>query len=79
MKRGTDHLWTLVRYRGDIAIYATCNCGYSYLCSGNKRNEDGSWSFEQEVKWLSNYCPNCGARKKRVTENVECNSRYRFE
>jgi len=70
MKRGTDHEWQIVQYKGDIALYARCKCGYRYACSQSKRAPDGTWTFEQEVRWLHNYCPQCGARKLRYNENV---------
>ena len=62
--RGIDHSWEIRRYHGDIALYAHCRCGFNYACSSNKRNEDGTWSLEQEVTKLYHYCPNCGAHKK---------------
>ena len=72
MKRGTDHHWQLVQYKYDIAIYALCKCGYHYACSGNKRNDDGSFSLEQVVDpcRLFPYCPVCGARKKTYSTEV---------
>jgi len=69
MKRGTDHNWETRKYRGDMAIYAHCHCGFEYCCSSSKRNDDGSWSFMQIITKLYRYCPNCGARKK--TYNLE--------
>lgn len=68
MKRGTDHNWEIRRYKGDTAWYAHCKCGYQYACSQRKRNNDGTLSFENEIGWLGNYCPNCGARKKWYNE-----------
>ena len=70
-KRGTDHTWQLIKYGGDLAIYVECKCGFSYACSDSKRNEDGSWSFEQEVNYLYPYCPYCGARKKWQSKEIE--------
>ena len=37
MKRGTDHNWEIRRYRGDIALYAHCKCGFFYSCSTHKK------------------------------------------
>lgn len=68
MKRGTDHSWQTVKYRGDIAIYARCKCGFRYNCSSSIRNEDGSWSLKQQITFLYRYCPSCGARKKWYNE-----------
>ena len=78
-KRGTDHVWQIVKYAGDISLYARCKCGYHYACSKNKRNPDGTWSFEQEISHLYPYCPVCGARKKRYTEEVQKIDKYAFE
>ena len=61
--RGIDHNWQVCKYIDDIALYARCKCGYYYRCSSNKRNEDGTWSLEQETTKLYHYCPNCGAHK----------------
>ena len=68
MKRGTDHSWQVRKYRGDIALYAHCKCGFQYYCSSSKRNEDGTWSVEQVITNLYQYCPHCGARKKWYNE-----------
>lgn len=62
--RSIDHHWEIRKYNGDIALYAHCRCGFEYACSSNKRKLDGSFSFEQEIDSLYNYCPNCGAHKK---------------
>ena len=79
MKRGTDHNWEIRRYKGDIAWYAHCRCGYEYHCSKDKRNEDGTWSFKQEIRWLYSYCPYCGARKKRYNEEPIKMEKTRYE
>ncbi len=79
MKRGTDHTWKIVKYKDDIALYAKCKCGYRYVCSKNKRNEDGSWSFEQEINLLHRYCPYCGVRKKYYDDNVINIEKYSWE
>ena len=44
MKKGRriDHAWNIRKYKGDLALYAHCSCGFQYACSSNKRNEDGS-------------------------------------
>lgn len=78
-KRGTDHSWKLVRYKGDIAIYGLCGCGYRYRCSTNKQSPDGAFSVEQEVTRLYPYCPMCGARKKRYSDSIEKINRFSFE
>jgi len=62
--RGINHFWEIRKYCGDLALYAYCPCGFFYPCSSNKRKEDGTLSFEQEIAILYHYCPNCGAHKK---------------
>lgn len=81
MKKGRkkDHVWQIVRYKGDIGLYARCKCGYCYHCSQFKIKEDGSPSFEQEITKLYNYCPNCGARKKWYNDNIIKINKYTFE
>lgn len=78
MKRGTDHSWEIHEYLGDIAWYAHCKCGFEYACSKSKRNNDGTWSVEQEIDWLAYYCPNCGARKKWYNSEIIKINKYRF-
>ena len=78
MKRGTDHTWEIRKYKGDIMLYAHCKCGYEYGASASKRNPDGTWSVEQYISHLFHYCPECGARKKRMTALVKEN-RMRWE
>ena len=75
-KRGTDHIWQLVKYGGDIAIYARCKCGFCYPCSRNKILEDGTCSLEQVPTVFYLYCPNCGARKKWRTNDIEKKKSY---
>lgn len=75
-KRGTDHNWQIVKYKGDIALYAKCKCGFHYCCSSAIRNIDGSWSIKQKITKIYPYCPYCGARKK--TYNNEINKINKF-
>ena len=74
MKRGTDHNWEIRCYKGDIAWYAHCRCGYEYNCSRFKKG-----SLAREISWLSNYCPYCGARKKRYNEEPIKMEKTRYE
>ena len=79
MKRGTDHNWEIVKFNGDIALYALCKCGFRYPCSSSTQNTDGSWSPKQEVTKIYPYCPLCGARKKRYSADVVKLDRYSWE
>lgn len=78
-KRGTDHRWQLIEYKGDMAIYARCKCKYHYDCSRSKREEDGSWSIKQYPTIFYPYCPCCGARKKYYTDKIEKVDIHEFE
>ncbi len=78
-KRGKDHKWFICKYTGDLAYYARCECGFKYACSASKRKEDGTWSFEQELKPLYNFCPKCGARKKWYNEEVVKIDKFVYE
>lgn len=62
MKRGTNHTWKILRYKGDIALYAKCKCGFQYQCSN---------SMEQKIETLYYYCPHCGAKKKWITDIIK--------
>lgn len=76
-KRGTDHIWELIKYRGDMAIYAKCLCGFRYNCSHNKINADGQLVVEADT--YCPYCPHCGARKKWHTDDIQKIDKYSFE
>lgn len=67
--RKKDHVWKLVKFRGDIAIYALCSCGFCYACSNLKKGE----MIQVEIKEESfyRYCPNCGARKTLRTDDIK--------
>ena len=73
-KRGTDHTWQIVKYKGDIALYAKCKCGYRYVCS-----ENAGTSLKQMVVKIFPYCPVCGARKKYYIDAVMRVNKYSFE
>ena len=68
MKRGTDHEWIVIKYKGDGAVYARCKCGFEYNCGKSKGLKDGSFSMTQYPAVMYQYCPWCGARKKRYNE-----------
>ncbi len=79
--RQIDRHWEIRRYKGDIALYAHCKCGFNYCCSSNKRNEDGSWSFEQYINLnkIFHYCPNCGAHKKWYSNEIKKINKFQWE
>lgn len=80
LKRGTDHSWKLVKYKGDIAIYAKCKCKYHYNCSrGGVGSNNSGDVFKQKPSIFYPYCPMCGARKKWYTEEIEEINKYEFE
>lgn len=60
MKRGTDHVWELVKYATDAAFYFRCKCGFHYPCAEKLNDPYRAYP----------YCPNCGARKKWHTTEV---------
>lgn len=79
--RQIDRIWEIRKYKDDLALYAHCKCGFEYYCSSNKRNEDGSWSFEQEINpyKIYHYCPNCGAHKKWYSYFIQKIDKSRWE
>lgn len=79
MKRGTNHDWVVIRYKGDVAIYARCKCGFEYDCGKSKRLEDGSFSITQYPAIMYQYCPWCGVRKKRYNEEPIKLEKFRWE
>ena len=79
-KRGTDHTWQLVKYKGDIGIYSKCKCKYHYPCSRSGVEEDGSRNPLRQVPTIFYpYCPYCGARKKWYTNDIKKIDKYEFE
>lgn len=69
--RGKDHVWQLVKFKGDIAIYAKCSCGYRYLCK-NPMNTNAAYLFY-------NYCPYCGSRKTRYIPTIKKIEKFSWE
>lgn len=70
-KRGTDHSWKLVKYKGDVGIYARCKCKFHYICLNPMNNNE-------DYKFYS-YCPICGARKKWYSKDIRKIDKYSFE
>lgn len=79
MKRGTDHEWRVIKYKGDLAVYAKCKCGFEYNCGRSKRMEGGPLSIKQFPTVMYPYCPYCGARKKRYNEEPQKVDKYQWE
>ena len=78
-KRGTDHTWRVIKYKGDMAIYARCKCGFEYNCGTREHLDDGTLGFSQVPTFFYRYCPNCGAKKKWRTEYIKKIGKYRWE
>ena len=66
VKRGTDHKWEIIRYKGNMALYARCKCGFEYRCSRTEFIEsvDGSKSSKEHIAIIYPYCHCCGAKKE---------------
>jgi hypothetical protein len=75
MKKGRkkDHVWKFIKYKGDMAIYAQCRCGFSYECY--KQN---GLTFIPDPYRLYPYCPVCGSRKKRYNPEVVKVDKFRW-
>lgn len=72
--RQIDHIWQLVKYKGDACIYSRCSCGFRY-------NVSNTIKLPVVVKpdKFYHYCPHCGARKKWYTDNVIKIDRFSWE
>lgn len=75
--RKKDHVWQFAKYKGDIGIYATCSCGFLYSCCENI-NEVGV-KMIPSIEKLYPYCPCCGSRKTKYTEEVKKIDRYPWQ
>lgn len=80
MKKGRkkDHLWRFVKYRGDIAFYAKCSCGFRYACY-KKHSVEQLFPIEPDPEKLYRYCPWCGSRKTRYINEIEYMDKYMWE
>ena len=79
-KRGTGHTWQLVKYNGNVSIYAKCKCRYHYRCSVEvNRNDCSRNTFRQVPTIFYPYCPICGARKKWFTNEMKKIDKYEFD
>lgn len=79
MKKGRrkDHNWVFVRYKGDLAIYAKCSCGFHYSCCHNKR--EMGLLMVPAPDLLYPYCPICGSRKTTYDDEVRKIDHYVWE
>ena len=76
--RGKDHVWRFVRYKGDMATYAKCLCGYAHPCY--KFVSSTSLETVPYPEMLYRYCPICGARKLRyIDEPIQYIDKYIYE
>ncbi len=73
--RAIDHYWRFCKYKGDMAFYAKCSCGFYYPCYKNSIPPNTVPAPEK----LFNYCPHCGARKIRYYKEPIYIDRYSFE
>lgn len=64
--RQIDHSWRFIRYKDDVAIYASCKCGYTYACY----KIENIYTILPAPEKLHPYCPSCGSRKKTYTPDV---------
>ena len=72
--RQVDRNWNIRKYKGDLALYAYCKCGFYYCCSklvGPK--------IEIDPHKLYHYCPNCGAHKKYYNERARLMNKFQYE
>ena len=76
--RRKDHTWQFVKYKGDIAIYAKCSCGFHYGCCRNG-SDDKLLSMEPNHERLYKYCPLCGSKKTRYINEVKQIDKYSWE
>lgn len=65
--RSIDHTWRFVQYKGDLAIYAKCSCGFRYAC---QRPDGNMFKTVAAPEKLYYYCPICGARKTKYIEEI---------
>lgn len=79
--RQIDRKWEIRQYKGDLALYAHCKCGFDYCCSSSIRKEDGSWSIKQYIdsSKIYHYCPNCGAHKKYCSNEIKQINHFSWE
>lgn len=70
MKKGRrkDHIWKFYKYKGDIAYYAHCSCGFKYGCSKNETIGVIKQIIAPER--LYPYCPHCGSRKTKYEPEI---------
>ena len=71
MKKGRkkDHKWRFVKYKGNLAIYAHCSCGFEYDCSKNE--SDKGFKIVIAPEKLYNYCLICGSKKTHYEEEIK--------
>ena len=70
----SDHQWHIKKFKGDLAVYAYCKCGFSY----GSYYQKGLNCYLDPSK-LYPYCPICGAKKRTYNPEPEKVDRYRWE
>ena len=76
--RSIDHMWRFVKYKGDMAFYARCSCGFQYACY-KEHSKEQRLPLEIAPEKLYNYCPLCGARKTKYFGSIMRIERYPWE
>lgn len=78
MKKGRrkDHIWQFVKYKGDVAFYAKCRCGFRYPCYASTTTP---FRIKIAPDKLYPYCPLCGSRKTRYIDDVLKIDKYPWE
>lgn len=69
--------WKFVKYKGDLAVYAECSCGFSYRCDKNESKV--GVRIAPDIEALYPYCPWCGAEKHSYDDRIQYIEKYRWE
>ena len=77
--RGRDHIWHLVKYKADIAIYAKCKCGWHFPCKVQKPIAKVLYGVDDDVENYYSYCPACGARKLWKSNDIKQIDKFAWE
>ena len=73
-----DDTWQFVKYKGDIATYAKCNCGFHYACY-KYHSINQPFPTKPDPEKLYKYCPLCGSRKTKYIDEIINIDKYSWE